>query len=75
MAALCFLRKYFGTTLGTSPTLTDWALKQVAHLVRSGLTEVDRMSGSPQAWAAPAPPESKADMEPTAANASAQALV
>jgi hypothetical protein len=64
-----------GTTLGTSPTLTDWALKQVEHWVRSGLTDVDLMSGSPQPWAAPAPPESNADIEPTAANASAHAFV
>jgi hypothetical protein len=68
-------RKKFGTTLGTSPTLTDCVLKHEEHWVRSGLTDVDRMSGSPQPSAAPAPPESNADIEPTAAKASAQAFV
>ena len=69
------LRKYRGIELGTTPGSTAWAAKQVAQSRRSGLVVVERMSGSPHYSAVPAPPESKADIEPTAANASSQALV
>ena len=45
----------------------DWAPKQLLHEERAPVTAVERMSGSPQSSAVLAPPESKADMEPTAA--------
>ena len=50
-------------------------LKQPPHWRRSGVIENARMSGIPHSSAAPAPPESKEDIEPTAANASLQARV
>ena len=59
--------------LGICPGFTDWALKHVEHVTRSGLTVVERRSGRPHFWAVEAPPESKADIDPTAANVSAQA--
>ncbi len=49
--------------------------KQVEQAARSGVVVVVRMSGRPQPWAAAAPPESKAPIDPTAANAPAHAFV
>ena len=57
-----------------SPVLTDWAGKQVEQALRSLVTAAERMSGSPQDCAVAAPPESKADIEPTIANTSSQPL-
>ncbi len=75
MAAFWVLRKYLCTALGMRPGSIAWAPKQVAQSLRSGFTAVERMSGSPQPSAVAAPPASNADIDPTAANASSQALV
>ena len=45
------------------------------QLSRSAVVAAVRMSGRPQDWAVDAPPESKADIEPTIAKVSSQALV
>ena len=66
--------QYFGTAAGTRLAATDWAAKQVAHLLRLGVTLVERTSGMPHDCAVAAPPESNADIEPTAAKVCAQAV-
>ena len=72
MAAFCaasgkvFFKKS-GTAFWNWVATVDWAPKQVSHEERAPVTAVERMSGIPQSAAVLAPPESKADIEPTAA--------
>ncbi len=75
MASFSLSSQNAGIERGTRLGLTAWAAKQVEQSRRSGVTVVERRSGSPQLSAAPAPPESNADIEPTAAKASSQAFV
>src|SRR3954454_18118961 len=56
-----------GTALENSCGPVAWAPKQVEQALRVAVTEAVRMSGRPQPCAVAAPPESKPDIEPTAA--------
>ena len=63
-----------GTAFWNVPGFADCTPKQLSHAWRSLLTLAERRSGMPHSSASAAPPESNADIEPTAANALSQAL-
>src|SRR5690349_21294148 len=73
-AAPWFLTRKSGIAFWNACSSVAWAPKQDRHALRMSETDCDRMSGSPQASAVRAPPESKADIEPTAAKARSQAV-
>ncbi len=72
MAARCVRWKKSRTAFGTRLGFTDCVPKQVEQAPRSGVIEIARMSGRPHFSAVAAPPESNADVDPTAAKASSQ---
>src|SRR5512139_1147694 len=68
------LMMWSGTAFWNVSGFADWTPKQLLQACRSVDTLAERRSGIPHLSAAEAPPLSKADIEPTAANAPSQAL-